>query len=142
MKQLYEKLYRQLAVDYCCTADDIMDGQNHFTEYRKLDGRRKFDESENCILKVIVVNGKLVFSGEKQIMDACREKFAATSGSWFMDVGNFRILESILQTEGYRLKTAHPFFIPKNEEVCHVDGIEIRKYDQKEKTYRCRHGRQ
>ncbi len=132
MNKLYEKLYRQLAIDYCCTVDDIMDGKNHFTEYRKMDGRRKFDESEDCILKAIVVNGKLVFSGEKQIMDACRKKFATTSGSWFMDVGSFRVLESVLQEKGYRLKTAHPFFIPKDAKVSHVDGVEIRKYDQNE----------
>lgn len=27
MNKLYEKLYRQLAIDYCCTVDDIMDGK-------------------------------------------------------------------------------------------------------------------
>lgn len=132
MKEWKQKLCQQLAIDYCCTVDDITDDKNHFTEYRKLDGRRRFDESENCILKAIVVSGKLVFSGEKQMMDACREKFAASSGSWFMDVGSFRTLESILRGKGYRLKTVHPFFIPKDEKACHVDGVEIRKYDQNE----------
>lgn len=132
MNDWKQKLYQQLAIDYCCSVEDMKDERNHFTEYCRLDGRRRFDESEDCILKAIVVNGKLVFSGEKQMMDLCRDKFAITSGSWFMDVGNFRILESILQTEGYRLKSAHPFFIPKDEKVCHIDGVEIRKYDQNE----------
>lgn len=31
-----------------------------------------------------------------------------------MDVANFRELDSILKPYGYRLKTAHPFFLPEN----------------------------
>lgn len=127
-----EKLYRQLAIDFCCTYEDIVDDKNHFTVYQKLNGRRRFDESEDCALKVIVVNGKLVFTGEKRFVDACREKFENSSGSWFMDVGNFRELERILDRKGYRLKTAHPFFIPRNANELTYDGFEIRKYNQRE----------
>lgn len=38
-----EKLYNQLAIDYCCQVSDIKDDKNHFTEYKKLEGRRKFE---------------------------------------------------------------------------------------------------
>lgn len=127
-----EKLYRQLAIDYCCTYEEIANDKNHFTEYKRLDGRRRFDESEECALKVIAVNGKLVFTGEKQFVDACKEKFENCPGSWFMDVGNFRELEKILNEEGYRLKTAHPFFIPRNANELTYTGFEIRKYNQNE----------
>lgn len=127
-----EKLYKQLALDYCCTYSDVADDKNHFTEYTKLDGRRRFDDSEDCALKVVAVNSKLLFTGEKQFVDACKEKFENCSGSWFMDVGNFRELELILEKGGYRLKTAHPFFIPRNDDVLCTDGFEIRKYNQNE----------
>ena len=129
---LKEKLYRQLAIDYCCTYEEIADDKNHFTEYKRLDGRRRFDESEECALKVIAVNGKLVFTGERQFVNACKEKFEKCSGSWFMDVGNFRELEKILDQGGYRLKTAHPFFVPRNANELTYDSFEIRKYNQKE----------
>lgn len=35
MDNIKEKLYQQLAIDYCCTVSDIKDNKNHFTEYKK-----------------------------------------------------------------------------------------------------------
>ena len=42
MDYIKEKLYQQLAIDYCCQVSDIKDAKNHFTEYEKLEGRRQF----------------------------------------------------------------------------------------------------
>ena len=56
MDNIKEKLYQQLAIDYCCPVSDIKDKKNHFTEYEKREGRRQFEEADECILKVIVVN--------------------------------------------------------------------------------------
>ena len=91
-----------------------------------------FEESDECILKVMVVNGKLVFTGKKQVVDVCSQKFSNRSGSWFMDVSNFRELDKILAGEEYQIKTAHPFFIPKDNHVCEMNGIEVKKYNQEE----------
>lgn len=49
-----------------------------------------------------------------------------------MDVANFREIDNLLKEEGCRIKTAHPFFIPRNDEICEMNGIEIRKYNQEE----------
>lgn len=35
MDYIKEKLYQQLAIDYCCQVSDIKDAKNHFTEYEK-----------------------------------------------------------------------------------------------------------
>lgn len=40
-----ERLFRQLAIDYCCSYDDIIDHKNHFTKFVKQEGRRRFDEA-------------------------------------------------------------------------------------------------
>ena len=132
MDYIKEKLFRQLAVDYCCSVSDIKDNKNHFTEYKPLEGRRQFEKVDDCILKVIAVNGKLIFTGKKSIVYVCRQKFSDKSGNWFMDVANFRELDEILKEEGYRIKTAHPFFIPKDNHVYEMNGVEIEKYDQEE----------
>ncbi len=132
MDYIKEKLYQQLATDYCCKVSDIMDDKNHFTEHKKLEGRRKFEEADDCILKVIAVNGKLIFTGKKSVVEVCRKQFSNQSGNWFMDVFNFRKLDEILKKEGYRIKTAHPFFIPKDNYVYEINGVEIKKYVQEE----------
>ena len=72
MDNIKEKLYQQLAIDYCCPVSDIKDNKNHFTEYEKREGRRQFEEADECILKVIVVNGKLVFTGKANIYQGLR----------------------------------------------------------------------
>lgn len=113
MDYIKEKLYQQLAFDYCCQVSDIKDDKNHFTEYEKLNGRRRFEEVDDCVLKVIAVNGKLIFTGKKSVVDVCQKHFSNKSGNWFMDVVNFRKLDEILKEEGYRIKTAHPFLFPR-----------------------------
>ena len=100
MDYIKEKLYQQLAIDYCCQVSDIKDAKNHFTEYEKLEGRRQFEEADDCVLKVIVVNGKLIFTGKKSVVDVCQKQFSNKSGNWFMDVVNFRELDEILKKEG------------------------------------------
>lgn len=132
MDYIKEKLYQQLAIDYCCQVSDIKDAKNHFTEYEKLEGRRQFEEADDCVLKVIAVNGKLIFTGKKSIIEVCRKQFSNNSGNWFMDASNFRKLDEILMNDGYRVKTAHPFFIPKDDCVHEINGVEIKKYNQEE----------
>ena len=132
MDYIKEKLYQQLAIDYCCQVSDVKDDKNHFTEYEKLEGRRQFEEADDCVLKVIAVNGKLIFTGKKSIIEVCRKQFSNNSGNWFMDASNFRKLDEILKKDGYRVKTAHPFFIPKDDHVHEINGVEIKKYNQEE----------
>ena len=132
MDYIKEKLYQQLAIDYCCKISDIKDDKNHFMEYKKIEGRRQFEEADDCVLKVIAVNGKLIFTGKKSVVDVCQKQFSNKSGNWFMDVVNFRKLDEILKKEGYRIKTVHPFFIPKDDHVYEIDGVEIEKDNQEE----------
>ena len=132
MDYIKEKLYQQLAIDYCCQISDIKDDKNHFMEYKKIEGRRQFEEADDCVLKVIAVNGKLIFIGKKSVVDVCQKQFSNKSGNWFMDVVNFRELDEILKKEGYRIKTVHPFFIPKDDHVYEINGVEIKKYNQEE----------
>ena len=67
-------------------------------------------------MKVIVVNEKLIFTGKKEIVNICKEKYETCFGVWFMDVARFRELDTILKPYGYQLKTAHPFFLPEKSE--------------------------
>ena len=73
-------------------------------------------------MKVIVVNEKLIFTGKKEIVNICKEKYETCFGVWFMDVARFRELDTILKPYGYQLKTAHPFFLPEKSENRRSDG--------------------
>ena len=79
-KDLKNMLYKQLALDYCCTAEEVADPYSHFTEYHELEGRRRFEEQDACALKVAVVNGKLLFTGKKEIVEACQRAAVSERG--------------------------------------------------------------
>ena len=66
-----ELLIKQLALDYCCKEENIIDGYNHFTKYTQLEGRRKFQEQEEVGLKIVVVNEKILVTGREDIVAFC-----------------------------------------------------------------------
>ena len=46
MDYIKEKLYQQLAIDYCCQVSDIKDDKNHFTEYDILCALRTYHNAD------------------------------------------------------------------------------------------------
>ena len=64
----------QLAVDYCCSKEDVLDPLNHFTSHKFLESRRRFQEDTECFLKIAVINGKILFSGNPEIIDWCIDR--------------------------------------------------------------------
>lgn len=120
--------YKQLAIDFCCTPEDVEDAKNHFTEHQFLDGRRTYQEKEDCYLKLAVVNGKLLFSGKRDIVDWCRQQYRDTGGEWFFEPKNLHRLNERFSQDGYQIIFAHPFFLPANTEELDSGGCEIRWY--------------
>ena len=107
-------LCRQMALDYCCSPEDVLDGKNHFTEHSFLEGRRRYREGSECFLKIAVINGKLLFTGHKEIIGWCRNKYENDGAAWFLEAGVLRVMDERLRQSGYRIGMVHPFFIPGN----------------------------
>ena len=85
-----EELSRQLALDYCCSPADVADSENHFTIYTPQEGRRRFQGSSVCGLKIAVVNGKLLVTGSEEIVTECQKRYADVTGEWFFDMKRLR----------------------------------------------------
>ncbi len=111
----YEILCRQIAIDYCCSLQEVKDERHHFTVHHFLEGRRRYDENGECFLKIIAIGGKLLFSGEKDILAWCKKEYHHVPGEWFFDAKYLTGLEKKLQKEGYTIRQVHPFFLPKNQ---------------------------
>ena len=127
-----EVLARQLALDFCCTPEDVKDRRNHFNEYTRREGRRKYKETEACALKIAAVNGKLLFAGEKEILARCRELYGECGAEWFVEPGEMRRLDGVLQPFGYRVSFAHPFYICEKITPVDTKGLEIHFYEREE----------
>ena len=124
-----EILYRQLAADFCCTPKEVADEENHFHEHRFLEGRRRFREEKECFLKIAVINGKVLFTGEAKMMEWCREQYEQEEGAWFFEAKNLRKLNDRLHESGFQIKAAHPFFIAETVSEVTDLGYEIQWYE-------------
>lgn len=69
-----EILAKQLAIVFCTDEISVISKDNVYTEYKALDGRRIFQEGE-CFLKIVVVNGKILASGKRDIIEWFSEKY-------------------------------------------------------------------
>lgn len=103
-------LTKQLAIDFCCSEEDVMSNENIFTEYMPQEGRRIFNEGE-CYLKVASVHGKILASGRSDVIAWAREHYKDGSGAWFMDFKTLRELDLKMKEYGCCINQAHPFFI-------------------------------
>lgn len=124
-------LVKQLAVDFCTDEKSVLSKENIFTEYKRLEGRRIFQEGE-CYLKVASVNGKILASGKKDIIDWVRDKYKDGNGAWFMDMECLHELEAGLSKFGCQIGQAHPFYIATEKSEVDTQGYEIRVFTGKE----------
>lgn len=127
-----EILMNQMAADYCCTPEEVLDHRNHFTRHEFLEGRRRFEESSECFLKIAVINGKILFTGNPGMMAWCRSSYSETGSEWFFEADNMRKLNDRLHDDGYRIAMIHPFYI--SERISDVDtaDYEIRWYERED----------
>ena len=118
-------LAKQLAIDYCTDEESVLSKNNVFTYYSPSDGRRIFQEKE-CFLKVAIVNGKILASGKKEIIDWVREKYKDGNGAWFMDMECLHSLEAGLAQFGCHVGQAHPFYIATEKTNVDTCGYDIK----------------
>ena len=125
-------LMRQLALDYCCSPEEAADRANHFRIWRKLPGRRCFQENSGCFLKLAVVGGKLLFAGREEIIAWCRERYAADRAAWFLEPKNLRALDDRLHAAGWQIEMLHPFYIAEQPSALPETQYSLRFYEAAE----------
>ena len=125
---MHPLLLRQLAADFCCTQDDVLDDSHHFTVFTPLPDRRQYMEITPCLLKIAVVGGKLLFTGREDIIARCRELYANANAPWFMEAPNLAALNQELHPFGARIRHARPFFICGEPSPVDTGRFGIRRY--------------
>ena len=125
-------LRRQLAVDFCVSENEVDDRRNHFSVWMPLPERRVFLDSDDCVLKAAVVNGKILMSGTPEIIAECEKRFRDGNGAWFMEMNVLRQIDSLVRKAGYRVGSAHPFFIAERITASDTQGMDIRMYERDE----------
>ncbi len=100
----------QLADDYCCTPDEVRSKQNVFTVFSERQGRRRYENSP--FLQMACVHGKLLVTGDKEVVPIIKECVSDVKPEWAMDMKTLRKIDGIVAEFGYEIGTAHPLLIP------------------------------
>lgn len=124
-------LAEQLAVDFCTDAGSVRSRENVFTVYEPMEGRRIFEEGE-CFLKAASVNGKILATGNEEIIRWMRDEYGDSDGAWFMDMDSLRRLENGLSRFGLKIGQAHPFYIAEEKTEAEIKDCGIRIFTGEE----------
>ena len=125
---MHPLLTRQLAADFCVTESEVLDTQHHFTVFTPHPDRRQYLEIVPCILKIAVVNGKLLFTGQEDVIARCRELYADANAPWFMEARNLAALNRELSTFGAQIRHARPFFTADSATPVDTRDLTIQRY--------------
>lgn len=107
---MHPLLLRQLSADFYVSETALLDNQHHFTVFTPHPEHRRFEAITPCLLKIAVVNGKLLFTGQADIIARCRELYANAKAPWFMEPKNFVSLNRELSAFGAEIRHVRPFY--------------------------------
>lgn len=125
---MHALLLRQLCADFCVTAADMLDADHHFTVFQPHPDRRQYMEIVPCILKIAVVNGKLLFTGQEDVIARCRELYANANAPWFMEARNLAALDRELAAFGACIRHARPFYTADRADPVDTGDFTILRY--------------
>ena len=127
---MHPLLLRQLAADFCVTEADILDTNHHFTVFTPHPDRRRYLEIAPCLLKIAVVNGKLLFTGQADVIDRCRALYHDTNAPWFMETPNLARLNAELASLDAQVKYRQPFYTADKAAPVETGDFAIVRYDR------------
>ena len=126
-------VYRQLALDYCCDAEDIKNAKsNIFTEYKLLDGQRAYDGREGVFLKIAAVHNKILCTGREDIIKVLKERYENVDGAWFLEAVFMHKLNEIIKPYGHLIKKIHPFFVAFDQTDVDDNGYTLKLYERED----------
>lgn len=110
--EIIEIWYKQLSYDYSCTVEEIKSKAPVLKKKAYHPDRRIF-RGDDCFLKILVVNGKLVVNADDEsFLLKNRSFFENADAAWFFEPDNIRKLDKLLEEYGREVADTHHFYLP------------------------------
>lgn len=130
--QAEEVLAAQFSLDYCCSVQEVLDRKNHFAVYSPLNGSRQKGEVGSSFLKIAVINGKLLCTGQKDVLEEIEQAAGSMKGPWFMEPGPLKKVHQIIKPYGYEIGQIPPFYVPFSSKPILPLEMELKWYEEGE----------
>ena len=117
--------YRQLSYDYSCTPEELK-SKSPVLKKKAYHPNRRIFRGDDCFLKILVVNGKLVVNADDEsFLIKNRSFFENADAAWFFEPDNIRALDRMLAEYGHEVADAHHFYLPADTKVNKTAGTAL-----------------
>lgn len=131
IEEILYKVKTQLAKDYNCRVDDFNNNDNLITDLKVITGSRKYNDDRD-ILKILIINGKLIISADKCIKEWCIENFKNFPGEWMFLYSVLRRIDKKLNEFGYEIENTHHYYLPKDNNYIESKNFNLKWYEEEE----------
>ena len=107
----YERLLKQLSIDFNCTVEDLKSGENIVTVSKWNDGRRSYCPGVP-FLEMATLGGNTVIMADERLHEFLREFIKDVEGHRLFELGNLMKLDAELRQYGYCMNHTHHMFLP------------------------------
>ena len=125
-KLYYEKLLRQLSLDFNCTPDDLQAKDNIVTVSALAEGRRNYSPGKP-FLEMVTLGGNAVIMADECLHEFLRGWSRDAAGHALFEFDNLTVLNEELKQYGYRMAPTHHMFLPcrdvRTDECCRVKWL-------------------
>ena len=133
-REYYDKLLRQLSIDFNCTPADLRAKENIITVSKLNEGRRSYSPGIP-FLQMVTVGGNAVIMADECLQEFLRGFIGDMEGHRLFEFDNLTKLNEELKRYGYRISPTHHMFLPfrnvEVKDVCRVKwlyGSEIDRF--------------
>ena len=110
----YEKLLRQLSIDYNCAPEDFRAKENLVTVSALRDGRRSYSPGKP-FLEMVTLGGNTVMMADERLHEFLRSWIRDVEGHRLFELDSLVKLNGELKKYGYRMAPTHHMFLPCRE---------------------------
>jgi GNAT superfamily N-acetyltransferase len=111
-KGIWEIAGRQLALDYGCRVEDLMQPGITVTKAELREGRRIYDH-DGCFMKLLCLGIGAVIQTQEEMMPWVTENLREADPAWLFEYPVLRRLDCELQTCGHEIADVHHYYLPK-----------------------------
>ena len=110
-REYFEKLLRQLSVDYNCVPSDFREKENRITISALNDGRRSYSPGKP-FMQMATAGGNTVIMADECLHDFLRDFTKDTEGHHLFELDSLVKINEELKKYGYRMDPTHHMFLP------------------------------
>lgn len=113
-KEYYEKMLKQLSIDFNCMPEDLLTKENKITVSATNEGRRMYSQ-ERSFVEMVTLGGNTLITADECLHDFLHGFIKDVEGHRLFEVGKLELLDQEIGKYGYKMAGTHHMYLPCRE---------------------------